>query len=231
MVVRYAIIADIVGSRRLPDREAAQRIFLDVLVRAGKGLDLPGAPYATVGDEFQAVASDLATALTLTLRTQLLLPSRLSLRFGVGRGEVREVGVGEDAPIRDGPAWWLAREAIDAAHAAQDAGVDFVRTRARLDAEETGGVRGGHEDEGPAATCGIREHEQVVNAMLTLRDQAVQRMRERLLMGATQAEAAGAEGVTQSAVSALVRGTGAGVLQAQTLLADSNGGRGREGLR
>lgn len=238
MVVRYAIIADIVGSRRLPDREAAQRIFLDVLVRAGKGLDLPGAPYATVGDEFQAVASDLATALTLTLRTQLLLPSRLSLRFGVGRGEVREVGVGEDAPIRDGPAWWLAREAIDAAHAAQDAGVDFVRTRARLDAEETGGVRGGHEDEGPAATCGIREHEQVVNAMLTLRDQAVQRMRERprrlmgrLLMGATQAEAAGAEGVTQSAVSALVRGTGAGVLQAQTLLAGSNGGRGREGLR
>ena len=225
MVVRYAIIADIVGSRRLPDREAAQRIFLDVLVRAGKGLDLPGAPYATVGDEFQAVASDLATALTLTLRTQLLLPSRLSLRFGVGRGEVREVGVGEDAPIRDGPAWWLAREAIDAAHAAQDA-------------EETGGVRGGHEDEGPAATCGIREHEQVVNAMLTLRDQAVQRMRERprrlmgrLLMGATQAEAAGAEGVTQSAVSALVRGTGAGVLQAQTLLADPNGGRGREGLR
>ena len=101
MVVRYAIIADIVGSRRLPDREAAQRIFLDVLVRAGKGLDLPGAPYATVGDEFQAVASDLATALTLTLRTQLLLPSRLSLRFGVGRGEVREVGVGEDAPIRE----------------------------------------------------------------------------------------------------------------------------------
>ena len=39
-----------------------------------------------------------------------------------------------------------------------------------------------------------------------------------LLMGATQVEAAVAEGVTQSAVSALVRGTGAGLLEAQALL-------------
>ena len=64
-------------------------------------------------------------------------------------------------------------------------------------------------------------------------------MRERprrllghLLMGATQVEAAVAEGVTQSAVSALARGTGAGLLEAHSLLAAvTDGGRGRRASR
>ena len=231
MVIRYAVIADIVGSRDLPDRARAQRIFVDVLARAGEGLNLPRSPYATVGDEFQAVADGLGAALTLTLRTQLLLPGALSLRFGVGAGEVREVGAADGVPVQDGSAWWLAREAIDCAHAAQDAGLDFVRTRVRLGADAP-------EDRAePAAR--ETEHERVTNAMLTLRDQAVQRMRERprrlmgrLLMGATQVEAAVAEGITQSAVSALVRGTGAGLLEAQALLvAATDDGRGKRVLR
>ena len=219
MLIQYAIIADIVGSRALPDRARAQQTFIDVLTRAGEGLDLPRSPYATVGDEFQAVAGSLCSALTLTLRTQLLLPDPLSLRFGVGAGEIREVGTVAGAPVQDGSAWWLAREAIDAAHAAQGAGLDFVRTRVRLN-ENAADAQAQHADRHVQ-----QERDQVTNAMLTLRDQTVQRMRERprrlmghLLMGATQVEAAVAEGVTQSAVSALVRGTGAGLLEAQALL-------------
>ena len=231
MPICYAVIADIVGSRDLPDRAQAQRTFTDVLARAGEGLALLQSPYATVGDEFQAIADSLGAALTLTLRTQLLLPGALSLRFGVGAGETREVGAADGAAVQDGSAWWLAREAIDCAHAAQDAGLDFVRTRVRLGADAP-------EDRAePAAR--ETEHERVTNAMLTLRDQAVQRMRERprrlmgrLLMGATQVEAAVAEGITQSAVSALVRGTGAGLLEAQALLvAATDDGRGKRVLR
>ena len=231
MPICYAVIADIVGSRDLPDRAQAQRTFTDVLARAGEGLALLQSPYATVGDEFQAIADSLGAALTLTLRTQLLLPGALSLRFGVGAGETREVGAADGAAVQDGSAWWLAREAIDCAHAAQDAGLDFVRTRVRLGADAP-------EDRAePAAR--ETEHERVTNAMLTLRDQAVQRMRERprrlmgrLLMGATQVEAAVAEGITQSAVSALVRGTGAGLLEAQALLAAvTDDRRGRRVLR
>ncbi len=230
MRIRYAVIADIVGSRDLPDRDRAQQIFLDVLARAGEGLDLLRGPYATVGDEFQAVARDLGTALTLTLRAQLLLPDALSLRFGVGAGEIREVGAGA-AAVQDGSAWWLAREAIDSAHAAQDAGLDFVRTRVRLGADALDGAARRTDDL-------RREHEQVANAMLTFRDQALQRMRDRprrlmgrLLMGATQVEAAAAEGVTQSAVSALARGTGAGLLAAQALFpaVAGDGGAGPRG--
>lgn len=212
-----AVIADIVGSRTLADRSRAQRTFTDVLARAGEGLDLPRPPYATVGDEFQALATDLSTALTLTLRTQLLLPEGLSLRFGVGAGEARDIDDGgTPRSLQDGSAWWRAREAVDEAHAAQDDGLDFVRTRVRL----------GREGDPEGQDEAVETMEAMANAMLTLRDQAVERLRERprrviahLLMGATQVQAARAESVTQSAVSALVRGTGAGLLRSQMLIA------------
>ena len=82
MTLRYAVIADIVGSRTLTNRADAQRIFEAALERASEGLALLQAPYPTVGDEFQAVAYTLEDALLLTLRAQLLLPSQLQLRFG-----------------------------------------------------------------------------------------------------------------------------------------------------
>ena len=56
MTLRYAVIADIVGSRTLTNRAEAQRIFEAALERAAEGLGLLEAPYPTVGDEFQAVA-------------------------------------------------------------------------------------------------------------------------------------------------------------------------------
>ncbi|MCL3777538.1 MULTISPECIES: SatD family protein [unclassified Actinomyces] len=216
MTVSYAILADIVGSRSLADRPGAQRALLDVLARASQGLDLLREPYATVGDEFQALAPTLRGALLLTLRAQLLLPQGLELRFGIGQGEARTVSDGSDgaaAPIQDGPAWWRAREAVDAAHEAQQR-TGFVRTRAVLD-----------DAEGSA----------VLNAMLVLRDQAVARLQERprrmlaaLLGGATQVEAAAQEGVSQSAVSSVVRGSGAGLLEAQRLLETAVGARRKE---
>ena len=88
MTLRYAIIADIVGSRTLTNRADAQRIFEAALERASEGLALLQAPYPTVGDEFQAVAYTLEDALLLTLRAQLLLPSQLQLRFGIGAGRI-----------------------------------------------------------------------------------------------------------------------------------------------
>ena len=68
MTLRYAVIADIVGSRTLTNRAEAQRIFEAALERAAEGLGLLEAPYPTVGDEFQAVAYSLEDALLLTLR-------------------------------------------------------------------------------------------------------------------------------------------------------------------
>ena len=213
MSVSYAILADIVGSRTLADRPDAQRTFREALTQAARGLGLLQEPYATVGDEFQALAPTLDGALLLTLRTQLLLPEGLELRFGIGQGEARTVSEDAAAPIQDGPAWWRAREAIDAAHEAQQR-TGFVRTRAVLD------------DAGATAT---------LNAMLVLRDQAVSRLQDRprrmlaaLLGGATQVEVAAQQGVSQAAVSSVVRGSGAGLLEAQRLL-EALGGAGEQG--
>lgn len=232
MHLSYALIADIVSSRKLPNRLVAQSGFEQVLEQAAEGLDLLQPPYATVGDEFQAVAPSLEAALTLTLRTHLLLDEGLDLRFGIGAGQVLPVGEGAAPKIQDGSGWWAARAAIDAAHAAQDSGLDFVRTRYHL-ADEHKDAQGGG---GPLLPA-----EGYVNALLTLRDQAVDRLAHRprrvlghLLLGATQAEAARREGVSQPAVSDLVRGTGAGLLAAQSLLAapfgkDRGGAQGRRG--
>ncbi|WP_233188392.1 SatD family protein [Actinomyces qiguomingii] len=178
---------------------------------------MPQSPVATVGDEFQAIAASLSAALTLTLRVQLLLPEGLALRFGIGVGGVETVsvdagGTGADAGIQDGSAWWAAREAIERAHAAQDAGREFCRTWVRVaqDAVVPGDAQ---------------ESEAVVNALLLLRDQAVARLRPRqrrmttaLLAGTTQVEVARAEKVSQQAVSDFSRGVGAALIEAQTLL-------------
>ena len=100
MTLRYAVIADIVGSRTLTNRAEAQRIYEAALADASEGLALLQAPYPTVGDEFQAVAYTLEDALLLTLRAQL----------------------------QDGSAWWAARAAINRAHDVQDSSNPFIRT-------------------------------------------------------------------------------------------------------
>lgn len=224
MSCSYAVIADIISSRRLPDREAAQQQLEAVLSRSATGLELAQEPWPTVGDEFQAVARTLEDALCLTLRVGLLLPPGLALRFGIGAGQVRTVGRQPEGMIQDGSAWWAAREAVDSAHAAQDAGLGFVRTRYRMaPAEERASAPSGAE----AVAC--RAEERYVNALLVLRDQAVDRMAPRprrlvahLLMGATQVQAAALEGVTQAAVSDLSRGSAAGLLETHRLLSGSH---------
>ncbi|WP_194948014.1 SatD family protein [Actinomyces trachealis] len=221
MSMSYAVIADIIASRALPDRAGAQREFENVLQQAATGLNLVQEPYPTVGDEFQALAPNLEAALSLTLLTNLLLSEGLALRFGIGAGQVRTVGKKAAGAIQDGSAWWAAREAIDAAHGAQDAGLGFVRARFRVAAQQA-------DDDADAAADVAQSlpDEALVNAFLVLRDQAVDRMANRprrlvahLLMGATQAQAARREGVTQAAVSDLARGSAAGLLQAQKQLA------------
>ncbi|WP_315583730.1 SatD family protein [Actinomyces viscosus] len=222
MNVSYALIADIVRSRDLPDRSRAQQVIYETLDHAAEDLTLTQRPYATVGDELQAVSATLADALTLTLRTHLLLPEGIGLRFGVGAGVISEVDgmVGDGSggaarrPIQDGSAWWAAREAIDRAHELQDEGRSFIRTWLRI-----------HPDEANGSEEERNEREGFVNSVLILRDQAVfrcqprqRRMMAGLLMGRTQLEIARQEKVSQQAVSDFARGVGSSLLEVQKIL-------------
>ena len=219
--VSYALIADIIRSRDLPDRRRAQHVIHETLDRAAEGLALTQRPYATVGDELQAVSTTLADALALTLRTHLLLPEGLGLRFGIGVGTISEVEGVAGRLIQDGSAWWVAREAIESAHRLQDEGRAFVRTWLRIHPDVVSGSGGGQS-----------EREGLVNSVLILRDQAVFRFQPRqrrmmagLLMGMTQVEVARQEKVSQQAVSEFARSAGSSLLEVQKLL-DGLSGRG-----
>ena len=226
MTLRYAVIADIVGSRTLTNRADAQRIFEAALERASEGLALLQAPYPTVGDEFQAVAYTLEDALLLTLRAQLLLPPQLQLRFGIGAGRIEEFASGvhrqapargrgaESAALQDGSAWWAARAAINRAHDVQDSSNPFIRTwfmaHASVESEFSSHCQ----------TC--------INAMLSLRDHSILKLSARhrritasLLLGKTQVEIARIEKLSQQAISDFARGTGAGLIQSSLIIAEA----------
>ena len=226
MTLRYAVIADIVGSRTLTNRADAQRIFEAALERASEGLALLQAPYPTVGDEFQAVAYTLEDALLLTLRAQLLLPPQLQLRFGIGAGRIEEFASGvhrqapargrgaESAALQDGSAWWAARAAINRAHDVQDSSNPFIRTwfmaHASVESEFSSHCQ----------TC--------INAMLSLRDHSILKLSARhrritasLLLGKTQVEIARVEKLSQQAISDFARGMGAGLIQSSLIIAEA----------
>ncbi|MBS1673414.1 MAG: hypothetical protein JSS74_05550 [Actinobacteria bacterium] len=198
-----AVIADIVGSRRLQDRAEAQRAFEAAIAQAEIDLPLADEPLRpTAGDELQGRYASLEAALASLLLVQLALPPEHELRFGVGVGDVHEIGRGAgSAALQDGPGWWAARNAIGIVHARQQRAVPTARTWI---------VGGGEQDES------MRTAIDLANAYVLARDELVVRMspRERRLvygraLGRTQTELAAAEGISQPAVSQALASAGA----------------------
>lgn len=199
-------IADIIGSRRLRDRSAAQRVIEEAVERTERDLPSATTPLtATVGDEFQAVYPTLADALRSLLLLQLALPDDVGLRFGVGVGAITSVH-SAGRPISDGPGWWAARAAIDEVHRMQDRAVPQSRTR----------VVGASEDDAV-----MHSEIRMANAYVLVRDELVGAMsgRARRLtygrcIGRTQRELADAEDITQPAVSQALSASGAAAIVA-----------------
>jgi len=215
-----AVIADIVGSRKLEDRAAAQRI-LDTSIARLDDLEPALQPLApTVGDEQQGVYETLDQALTALLLLQLALPDAVACRFGIGIGEIHRIPASE-GEIPEGPGWWAAREAIDHVHAMQLRAAPLARTWIV--------AAPGHDDS-------MRSTVATANAYLLVRDQLVGSMseRERRLtygryLGRTQRQMADEEQISQSAVSQALNSAGsAAVLQS---LAALRGGEAASGRR
>ncbi|MDY6054445.1 SatD family protein [Micrococcus sp.] len=216
-----AVIADLVGSRTLPDRAGAHEQVLTAWSRAHTQVLGPDTastpPWATVGDEFQAVYPDLPTALRALLRLMLSLEDPVRLRFGLGLGTVTTLDHGEAGPIQDGDAWWAARAAIEAGRdrdrhgavleirAAQGAAVPADR-----DGMDTGGVG--------AAGIGSAAARLLEHIVAQMRPRA-RRILRAALDGTVQTEIADAEGISQSAVSqSLTRSGGRALLDVDHLL-------------
>lgn len=197
----YAVTIDIVGSRSLHDRPAAQRAIDDALEFVDQDVPPLTAVRPTVGDELQGVYADLDDALAATLILRLALPDDVDCRFGLGAGDAGRVpsrrASEPELGISEGSAWWAARRAIERAHALPASGV--------------AGGRSWYEGPGAAS----------VNAYLLTRDQIVSTMTgraRRLALGAwrgeRQADLARREGVSQSAVSQMLGRSGGASLVA-----------------
>lgn len=203
-----AVIADIVGSRGIADRAAAQAALEEALARAEEMLPPTVTRIhplrAVVGDELQGTFADLRGALAATLLQRLLLPSGIDLRFGIGLGEIEQVpsAVGE---LSEGPAWWAARAAVEHAEELARRDVPSARTWVRASTDE------------PRTADLVR----IANAGLLARDRVIGQWNDRArrlvagrIGGATQRELAEAEGVSQSAVSQSLSSAGAAAIVA-----------------
>ena len=222
-----AVTADIVGSRALPDRAAAQRALEDAIARVDA--DLPGAIRTltpTVGDELQGIYPTLEAALAALLLLRLALPDGIDCRFGVGIGEVGTVP-SRSGGIAEGPGWWAARDAIDALHAAQVRTMPAVRTwiaassdDPRNDDPRAADPRAADPRNADPRAADPRDDDprdavRLANAYVWARDELVSAMTERTrrlvygrCLGRTQRALAEEEGITQSAVSQLLTSAG-----------------------
>jgi hypothetical protein len=202
----YAVIGDVVNSRRLADRRGAQRLIAEVLAEVDRVVPGVQPMEATVGDEFQGAYATVAEATRATLLIRLGLLPGIDVRCGIGVGEATVFDERRTPLLQDGPAWWTAREAIEWMAGPRRTAVRtwFVGTDAA-----------------------------VVNAHLLCRDALVDRLNERgwrmlraALQGESQQRIAETEGVTKSAVSQqFSRGISA-VRDAQALLERDRVGRG-----
>jgi len=190
------VIGDLVGSRDVVDRASLHRSLAAALgqVNGRWGTDLR----ITVGDEYQGTVPSLGAATAITLTVRLALLPTYDVRHGIARGPTAVLD--EEARIEDGPGWWAARAAIDAAEERAEKGA-------------TGSSRTAYRSADPDEPTGA------VEAALLARDELVDRMDDRalsvlrgLLSGRTQREIADEEGVSASAISQRVRHGGIGVV-------------------
>ena len=196
------LIGDIVQSRSSADRRELHRALESALADTNARVEHVEPLEVTVGDEFQGVYPHLGAALEAALRTRVALRPRAETRYGIGRGATTTLDVKRG--IKDGPAWWAAREAIVAVEEeARRAALGHVHTAYRL-------AEGEPDDLGTSAA---------VDAALHCQDHMVGSLSERsgrllrgLLEGMTQKELAAAEGITPSAVSQRVRADGLAVI-------------------
>lgn len=144
--VKVALIADIIASKKLKERAQTQEILSEILERMNQSFDKKIESHLTItlGDEFQGIVKDIHTAfllidlitLELQLKTQQTLGEEISLRWGIGVGELttpiknKKVSIGTD-----GPAYWHAREAIESVHEDNDYGLlnEKLKTEAQDD--------------------------------------------------------------------------------------------------
>ena len=116
MAKQYLVlIGDIVHSRSVSDRNAAQRKFSSACAKLNieaERLGLVSPLTITLGDEFQAVFKNSARLWECILRLEAAM-APLEMRFAVGVGAISTSLKRDSALGMDGPAFYAARAGIE----------------------------------------------------------------------------------------------------------------------
>ncbi len=182
-----AVVLDVVGSRTHDDRRELQRVIdhtTDAVNREVTALD----PLtATVGDELQGTYPDLFGALDATVRFRLGLLAHAEVRAGIGWGDIALHDPDRSPFGQDGPAWWAAREALDAVGRATARSHYRARMMVRIDSEPS--VAPDPIDQPVESGCGLPAPKPlVIDAVAAFRALLV--MFDRALAGIDGVEAA-----------------------------------------
>lgn len=127
------IIGDIVASKKLLNRSEVQKHLQKVLEQINNEYQnmLASKFTITLGDEFQGVLTSGAKLLEIIDKIRFSV-DEVTIRFGVGVGDIYtpinyELSIGAD-----GPAYWKAREAINYIHQHND----FKRNNLRIEIDQ-----------------------------------------------------------------------------------------------
>lgn len=173
---------------RVSDRPAVHDALLDAIEQTNAKVSQLDPLRVTVGDEIQGVYATLGDALAATFALRNIIADTTDIRFGMGGGAVRVVDA--ERGIQDGSAWILAREAVEAAEAADD---------------DSPGVRTAIRDSRPAANPLAEAASQLVDAELHRLGDGPRASLTALWDGLDNQSSAKLLGITPSANSQRVR--------------------------
>lgn len=109
-----AIIGDIIGSKLINNRKETQKKLNEVLTSINEKYknDIAAKFLITLGDEFQGLLKEPYNLLKILFTISMELYP-IKIRFGIGFGEINTSINKEMAIGADGPAYYMARKAIE----------------------------------------------------------------------------------------------------------------------
>ena len=123
----FAIIGDVISSRKINDRKQFQKDLSGILDEINKSYseDIASKFVITLGDEFQGLLKKADYLLEITDKIKFKLDP-IEVRFGIGVGGIETKIIREASIGADGPAYWCARKAINLIHNKNDYNVSKI---------------------------------------------------------------------------------------------------------
>ncbi|MFA7107695.1 MAG: SatD family protein [Sphaerochaetaceae bacterium] len=112
--IYFAIIGDIINSRKIDNRNDVQKLYVKMIYQINKNHkdDIASKFIITLGDSFQGLLKNSKDLFKIIEEIEEAM-APYQLRFGIGVGEINTTIILKDSSLIDGPAYHYARFAIN----------------------------------------------------------------------------------------------------------------------